>query len=365
MDKIFINNLYNLRQANIAVIVVGFCFTLFPLLIENNFFKAGVQLVLVVVAALLCIFVSHKISQHKQGRHINKRLIYTQIILYYANIILFGIYLGIFANPEKLAVSFMGILICALCLFNISPLFSLYSTLGAISLFIAASIFIKTPGNYSFDIVNVLFAGCVAQFFGWKITMFRMSLASSAGKLEEERNRYYGQSLLDELTQLKNRRDFMQTFQRFLSNYRQSDNFLCIAMIDIDFFKNYNDYYGHAKGDECLCAVGKALKDLNERMGIYAARVGGEEFALIWFEKEVANVGNVTSEISQMISNLNIHHERSNIASNITVSIGVQVVQCGSHYDLHTLYDLADKALYTAKRNGRNQIVINSSLSIA
>ncbi|MCL2100456.1 MAG: GGDEF domain-containing protein, partial [Fibromonadales bacterium] len=73
-----------------------------------------------------------------------------------------------------------------------------------------------------------------------------------ANKLEDERNHYFDKSTIDELTQLKNRRDFMDTFKRYLSNYRQSDNFLCIAIMDIDFFKKYNDHYGHLAGDECL-----------------------------------------------------------------------------------------------------------------
>ena len=359
MDNTFINNLFRLRQLNIAVAVFGFCFMLFPFLVENNFFKASIYLLLSVIAMFISFFVTHKINQHKQGKHISNLFIYILISIYYANVILFGIYLGVWANPGKLAVSFMGIVMCALFLFNISPVFSLCHTLAAMAAFMAASIFVKTSADWHLDITNTLFAGCIAQFFGWQITMFRLSLASTASKLEDERNKYYDQSTVDELTGLKNRRDFMQTFKRAISNYRQADNFLCVAIIDIDFFKNYNDHYGHQKGDECLRSVGKALKELQESMSVYAARVGGEEFALIWFEKEAANANNVASRLNQMINSLNIPHEESKAAPHVTVSIGIQIVRCGANNDMHVLYDLADKALYAAKKNGRNRAVIN------
>jgi diguanylate cyclase (GGDEF)-like protein len=143
-------------------------------------------------------------------------------------------------------------------------------------------------------------------------------------------------------------------------NYRQADNFLYIAIMDIDYFKNYNDYYGHPKGDECLRTIGKTLKDLQSSMGIYAARVGGEEFAMLWFAEDSTNAESVTVLVSRKMRELNIPHEKSTAAPYVTVSIGVHIVKCGSSNDTHALYDLADKALYAAKNKGRNCAVISS-----
>jgi diguanylate cyclase (GGDEF)-like protein len=192
----------------------------------------------------------------------------------------------------------------------------------------------------------------------------RIHFALNESKLENERNSFYSLSTIDELTQLKNRRDFTQAFQRFLVNYRQSDNFLCIAIMDIDFFKNYNDHYGHPKGDECLRSVGNILNNLQNSMGIYAARVGGEEFALLWFEKDSANADNIPALVRQKMCELNIPHEKSTVAPYVTVSIGVQIVKCGVSDYTHTLYDLADKALYAAKNKGRNCAVVSTVVSI-
>ncbi|MDR0466611.1 MAG: diguanylate cyclase [Deltaproteobacteria bacterium] len=169
---------------------------------------------------------------------------------------------------------------------------------------------------------------------------------------------YRNQSTTDELTKLNNRRDFMKTFQRRLFRYRSTDDWLCIALIDVDFFKNYNDHYGHQQGDECLRAIGIVLKSF-ESMGVYAARVGGEEFALIWYEKDAEHIsqGSIL-RIQQGINNLQIPHEQSEVAKHVSVSIGICALRCGMSNDVRALYNLADKALYTAKNTGRNRTVV-------
>jgi diguanylate cyclase (GGDEF)-like protein len=354
----FITNLYGLRQASFSVFVLAAVFALFPLLIEKNLVKLVWHLIAAFIALFMGIYLNHKCRQHKQGKEISRKFIYVMITLYYVNVITFGVYLGIWSNPGKIAVSFMVILICALFLYIISPLFILSLTLAAMAVFITLSVMVKTFDNWTLDMINALFAGYVGLFFGWQSTMFRMSLISTANKFQNERDSYYQQSTVDELTQLKNRRDFTQTFQRFLTNYRQSDKFLCIALLDIDFFKNYNDHYGHLMGDECLRSIGRTLKKLQESEGIYNARVGGEEFALVWFEDKIEDVKEIASRINQMVIDLKIPHAKSAAAPYVTVSVGVHVVPCGSSGDKDVLYDLADKALYAAKSEGRNRAVI-------
>ena len=129
--------------------------------------------------------------------------------------------------------------------------------------------------------------------------------------------------------------------------------------MDIDFFKDYNDHYGHLKGDVCLRRIGKMFRELAEKRNIYAARIGGEEFALLWFEENASDAEKLAAQIKDTVNKLNIPHEKSDVAKNVTVSLGIHIVRCGPAYDMQALYDLADKALYTAKNNGRNNAVIN------
>ena len=342
-----------MRKVNLVTFVLTFSFAIFPIVIVHDFSQAGFFYISAAAALLMYIFASYKYHQLKREKYVSDRLIYILIFLCFANVILFGLYLGVWENPGILAAHFIGVLVCALLFFTIPPVLYLCLTLGAVIIFIINVILFKTPSVWTYDILHALFAGVISLIIGWEINMNRVSMASIVSKLEAE-------NTTDALTQLKNRRDFMHTFERFISNCRQSDNFLCLAILDIDFFKKYNDHYGHPQGDECLRAVGKALKDFHQSMNIYAARIGGEEFALLWFEKEAANVHDIASQVNKMICGLNIPHEKSEAAPYVTVSIGVHIAQCGVSLDMDALYDLADKALYTAKMNGRNRAVISS-----
>ncbi|MCL2181366.1 MAG: GGDEF domain-containing protein, partial [Treponema sp.] len=284
--------------------------------------------------------------------------IYILTVIYYANIMFFGIYLGVWLNPENYAVTFMILLVCSLFLFSKSPVFILCLTLGAMTVFIVCAVLVKPPEIYITDIYNSVFAALISLFICWRMNMLRVVSELNTYKLEDERNLYMDQSTIDELTQLRNRRDFMQTFQRYLSNYRSSDDFLCVAVSDIDFFKNYNDHYGHPKGDDALRAIGNAFNRLKDTMGVYCARVGGEEFALLWFEKDPSHVDAVISRVNKLIKTLKIIHEKSNVSEYLTMSIGVFIEKCGTSNDAHELYNLADKALYCAKGNGRNCAIV-------
>jgi len=360
MDNVFSKNIHNLRRTNAVVTILLTGFVLVPLLVEKNLIKALFYIGTSAIAALIYFFVRYIYHRINNEQKVRKNLVYLLIFLSYINVISFGIYLGVWANPGNMAGAFLPILICALLLFNIPAVF--YFSLTALStvVFIVIVSIVKTHAERVIDIPNALFAGAISMVFGWHIIMNRLSLSSIAYRMENERNDYFDQSTIDELTQLKNRRDFMITFQRSLAHHRPDDKFICVAILDIDHFKNYNDFYGHPKGDECLRKIGGALKNLQDKMNIYAARIGGEEFALIWFERETSNAENVASLVSEMIRRLNIPHESSPIAPYVSVSIGVHVVRCSASNDIDRLYNMADEALYLAKKDGRNRTIINS-----
>jgi len=238
-------------------------------------------------------------------------------------------------------------------------IFNICLTFGAISVFVPLTfIFNADVRNAVYNTIDAVLAGVIGLYFTWQITKLRLGLELSTTMLEEERNKYLNQSTIDELTQLNNRRDFMQTFQRYLHNYRSYDDWLCIAIADIDFFKNFNDHYGHPKGDECLRGVGAAFAKVKEIMGVYTARVGGEEFAMLWFEKDASHADAVINYFYGLIREMNMPHAKSKVSDHVTVSIGVYVEQLGESSDVQTLYNLADQALYNAKEGGRNCAVI-------
>ena len=359
INKLFMDNLRNLYQANAIIAVLALIFTVLLIVMVRNFIMAGVCFGTALVALFLAFFTYYKLQTYATNR-----LIYLLTIIYYANIMTLGIYLSVWSFPDKLATIFLCFLICFLLTFINPPQFNLILTISAMAVFIVSTTYVKYAKNFNdwfLDIVNVTIAGAISLFFTWHISKLRIGLELSTTMLENERDGYYDQSTIDELTKLKNRRDFQQTFKRYLSNYRTSDNYLCVAIIDIDFFKFYNDHYGHPGGDECLRSVGRALNSMKESHDVYSARVGGEEFALLWFEVEISHVDVVVSHLQELIKGLKIPHAKSKVLPYVSISMGVYVERCGVPTDTQAMYDMADKALYNAKEGGRNCAIITGS----
>ena len=128
-----------------------------------------------------------------------------------------------------------------------------------------------------------------------------------------------------------------------------------IVMLDVDFFKKYNDRYGHQKGDECLKAAAKKVEGAVPRASDLAARYGGEEFVLILSETDEEGARWVANRIRQQVMELKMEHEDSPYGC-ITLSCGVSSVIPGDDLSVDKLVKSADNALYLAKKHGRNAV---------
>ena len=130
-------------------------------------------------------------------------------------------------------------------------------------------------------------------------------------------------------------------------------------LFDIDYFKRYNDTYGHHAGDEVLQKMGELLNNTLQRSGDNTFRMGGEEFAVIPQVARPSDIESITKKIRADVENLKIEHKSSDAGAWLTVSLGACYVHPGKspeHGD--TIYKIADKALYEAKDQGRNRYVI-------
>lgn len=162
----------------------------------------------------------------------------------------------------------------------------------------------------------------------------------------------------DALTDIANRRFFDTSLKSKIKRSARQHQPISLIMCDIDFFKRYNDNYGHHKGDETLKHVARALKSLCKREGDIAARYGGEEFAIILPATNIEQCHKFALLIEQKIKALNITHEFSPIAPYITLSFGCFCSYPNADTNTETLIKSADIALYKAKKAGRNQICI-------
>lgn len=161
-------------------------------------------------------------------------------------------------------------------------------------------------------------------------------------------------STTDYLTGLYNRRYFNEIFQKEWSSAARSRNPLTVVMIDIDFFKNYNDIYGHLQGDVCLKLVAEAIKKTAFRPKDVAARFGGEEFILLLPDTDADGGERVANRIIDNIDKLNLENSGSSVSKKVTVSIGVSSVIPQKKDSPNVFLNTSDMALYRAKTEGRN-----------
>ncbi len=160
----------------------------------------------------------------------------------------------------------------------------------------------------------------------------------------------------DELTQLPNRRYFNDYLHRIWRQMQREQKPLSLILSDIDYFKNYNDTYGHTAGDVCLTQVAQALAHAIRRPFDLAARFGGEEFVIILPNTNLAGGLYVAERVLDYVQALNLPHCASIISSRVTLSIGVATTTPTRALKSEQLIIAADQALYQAKASGRNQI---------
>jgi len=200
----------------------------------------------------------------------------------------------------------------------------------------------------SLQTTRIVSAGGCRQVIG-------LSMDITAAKLHEKEIEAI--SRLDALTGIANRRAFDETILREVSRHARQRSFLALLMIDLDYFKAFNDMYGHLKGDRCLRQVcGAAARQLR-RPADLLCRYGGEEFAVILPDTGVNGACAVAERIRRGIEDLGIMHGGSPIG-HVTVSVGVASFIPAPHSEAEDLIRDADQGLYCAKENGRNRIEI-------
>ena len=178
-------------------------------------------------------------------------------------------------------------------------------------------------------------------------------------KVEEQKriqNILEFQNTIDPLTELHNRRSFDDILTREYSRHSRSGADLSLLMLDVDYFKLFNDTYGHVRGDDCLRQVAQVIRNAITRPPDMAVRYGGEEFVCLLPETNLNGAKHVAENIRLGVANLEIPHSGSDAAKVVTVSIGLVSAKCTKGGDAMDILVKADKRLYLAKARGRNRI---------
>ncbi|NMF59973.1 diguanylate cyclase [Pseudanabaena yagii] len=165
---------------------------------------------------------------------------------------------------------------------------------------------------------------------------------------------------IDGLTQISNRRAFDQRLVTEWQRLARECAPLSLLLCDVDFFKRFNDRYGHPAGDTCLKAVAKAIETCIRRPADLAARYGGEEFAVILPSTQKEGAIYIAEQICQAVNDLQIPHEASYISGYVSLSIGVSTIFPERQIDPKVLVEAADKGLYLAKNQGRDRAIFSN-----
>jgi diguanylate cyclase (GGDEF)-like protein len=167
---------------------------------------------------------------------------------------------------------------------------------------------------------------------------------------------------LDDLTQLSNRRCLDAHLNQEWKRSTREQVPLSLVLVDVDYFKAFNDAYGHQAGDRCLQQVAQVLRSAGKRSTDLIARYGGEEFAIVLTHTHLNGAGDIAHQICSQVKALQILHPDSQVCRYVTVSLGVASVIPTARITPATLIGAADRALYQAKQQGRDRVVISEAM---
>ena len=314
---------------------------------ELNRFPSMIRMLIIVPALLIALAASFASQRHR---------FYPPLIIVALTILgLSGVAIQVVAALGGISSLFPSLMITILFIYLMSGLIFYHAVAANVLVmftFLAAGTALMLPGHqFSHDALALL-----------GTNLFGASVAYMHEKTS--RKRFLEACLLremvarDGLTGIQNRRMFDQHITRVWQQAVREAKRVAVLLIDIDCFKDYNDHYGHQAGDECLRAVAVSLSQCARRPLDFVARYGGEEFAIVLYQASHEYVAEVLTRIQRSVAELNIPHDASRVASRLTVSIGAAFVLPAVNRSLEGLIQLADEALYSAKEEGRNRVIV-------
>ena len=173
-------------------------------------------------------------------------------------------------------------------------------------------------------------------------------------KVKEQTAELEALSITDELTQIYNRRHFNNTLSQEWNRSKREQKSLSLILVDVDYFKKYNDTYGHQAGDSCLITIATIMKNVAQRAGDFVARYGGEEFVIILPNTNSQQAIEFVKILRNKLNEANLRHKSSLVKNQVTISLGIATVIPQKNMTPEELIKLADNALYEAKEKGRN-----------
>ena len=247
-------------------------------------------------------------------------------------------------------------------------MFLLLFAFSSVAIILLTGVFATLDPGYAIITSAVLVVSFVVRLRIWALLansyLLGLELEQRLAELSASNNRLLELSTRDPLTELANRRHFQEMFQRHFGDAPvHGESRVAVFMIDLDHFKEFNDNWGHLTGDDALRATGEILRHYSDSNRGIAARYGGEEFAMVTRVPDWRRAEALAEEVRVAIERIEICYRASDGVATCTASIGVALHDDDEAPDLDALMDEADDALYRAKEDGRNRVVMAHSVS--
>ncbi len=315
---------------------------------------------LVVVAAALFLFWAFSRFRRLNPLFYPATCVIVFCIIVIPSLLMMSISNLVLQNQSMVLIAFLYML--GFILSGLKPKHMLWIGSSAAIVILLSLYFLKVPCD--FLMLGRTFIGSLLLGFSISVMLTskdrKLFLKTKISEIDERILRLQASELLhlsqhDELTKVSNRRTFEEMFSYYYELACKESKAMSVLFIDIDYFKNYNDFYGHQMGDQVISTIAKMIKSSIRHMD-FIARYGGEEFVVLLPETSAQGAYAVATNIYRAIDRQMIQHEKSLVSNHVTISLGITVFNGNPKISQDSVIHTADKALYRAKQLGRNQI---------
>ncbi|PKI16449.1 GGDEF domain-containing protein [Colwellia sp. 12G3] len=343
LDKDIESNFY--RKKVTSKFILLFSFIILSVLLIGNFIYSNTAIfnVTLTLFILMSIILALPGKQRKYASH---------FVLHFMAL---GILFVVYFNQGKEYTPIWSFLYTFLVMSLYGHKVGLRISIGFLTILLILLFSFTSTTVTMMEFLRFTMVSCFTLFFAY---LAEILISRTFEKLITAKSMLEQLTKTDALTGLFNRRHFDEVLPQQMSAANRSDELLALAIIDIDYFKNYNDTFGHPAGDVALVALANLLKIRMKRGNDAVFRLGGEEFALLYQTKNEESALKLVEDIRGAVESLDQYCE---IETQITISAGLLLINANQHMTVESAYELADKLLYQAKNAGRNKVIISAS----
>lgn len=364
-DFIFSNLKENLHRLRLTVITFFFIEFVMVILLhipglivmEGGQFKYYIYLYIIVSILLLLILFLSLMGKHLQQKNIGFYRI--SIIITLMLVLICSVFLILFGYNGSFLPNTYLLLLIAIAVIPFFNMLEIILIIAPAQFILTVYVFLLKPFNNNITLSLIVtswsfvFIALVISFLFYQL---RIRSFKNDIQLVKQNNLLKQHSEIDALTNIYNRRKLDEVVADEWRRSSRSGKFFSFLLIDLDYFKKYNDTYGHIEGDICLRKTATIMKNTLKRSSDLIFRYGGEEFAVVLPLTTMKSAEIIAERLRKNIENAKFNHY-SSLNKHITISIGIASSRGDKTDDFSTVYTEADKALYAAKRSGRNKVI--------